>query len=406
MGLFDRSPEIDHYELKVKSKNGGWTAPGKEFSTFETELEDIGALEHKLDEQLVEKTAEAEGWPAGEYRLLAMAKGGGVAGHEWRIEWDGPGDDDEAVQQLTPEEELREEVRAIRRRLDENVGQVSSPDEAVGYAFGEAIKNGDMSPPELIEAAKSWRGPPSDPGEWAGVLMQAQVQQGNVEAAMALLGDWLDAERGGQKSMLETVMESGADVDISTDTIKALGMLKFVDDPGSFMRDATQGMLQADAAAGQSGPVGSRLRDLLDGDEDEAGDGADDAGTAPDEAEATVEADDAGELADAEPDVQTGADLDLAPEVAERLAGDEAEQEAEEPAPAPEPDPEAPEEPAPAEADAEAATEATPDGGGVDDLDEQVDTEAGEFPSLADAGEAIKEETGGDDDADANGGDA
>ena len=86
---------IDHYELKVRKPGGtGWANPTNAFRNFETELENTDDLDEPLDREVVENTAESEGWPPGNYAMEAKGPDGSVVGYDWNDLHIEPDEDD------------------------------------------------------------------------------------------------------------------------------------------------------------------------------------------------------------------------------------------------------------------------------------------------------------------------
>lgn len=391
--------DVDYWMLRRREHGSG------DWMTVDLDDKDINPerIPEPLPEDDVRNRAEVEGWPPGVYHLMGVKKNKGYTGARWKFEI--PEEEGNQQRELTEDEKLDRAAERAVRRAQEQGPAIDTPGKAMGAIF-EATLKGEM--PEgvdmgrLAEFVDVWRGmeqtAPTSPDEVAGELYQMQVAGGNMEAATAILGDWFQAQgaRQGGDSMLELVQNSG-DLDVSMDTIKALGMLKFLDDPRGMVRETTTGMLEAQAGAvagrGQQ-QGGAGLADLFQ----QAGPGAEE----PAEGEAAEDAP-ALDGEQAEPEPATGADLDLVadPEAApdEQAAPDGAEraESAREPAGGTEAG-----EPTP---DATTGTQGALDDA-LGDVEDQVDTEAGEVPSATEAMQDLQAAADEDAQAAPDGGDA
>lgn len=433
-----RRQNIDHYIIRYREDgSGNWQTPPIDADEFR----DPDDLDEIIPKEDAINAAEIQNWPPGHYQLIGKKANAGFTDSVWTFQVkpddsDEPSDDED--EELDPIEQLAQTQRLILEQLDDRGGPISDPSEARGAVFARAL-DGDLDGANLDRLdsfLSKWEeatsSPPSSPDEVAGQLYQMQMAQGNVEAASALLSEWFAADSGRDDgSLLQMVREGGGDMDVSMDTVKTLGLLKFIDDPRTITREALGGALEGAAPGGVGASAGGAetragLADLmeLEGGRQRDGEAAA-AGVDQEDVDAASET--GGEPAAA----TTGADLDLAVDVADE-AGD---------APVDEPEPPADESAgtaAGAEDEGIVATvdrdeyagpprdaggsdesgpvthseveagpdvaEAIEDGGGdeatseggdesigdvVDDLEEQTDREAGDYPDAAESMERL-----------------
>lgn len=318
--------DVDHYMLRYREPGSrNWqSAP-----IDEEEFQDPDHIEEHLPEDDVENAAETQNWPAGHYQLQGRKSNGGFTDGVWTFEIEANDDEvEDSTDELDPIEQLAQTQQMILDELHGGGARISDPGEARGAVFERAL-NGEIPEGADLERLdaflKDWedaeQSAPTNPDEVAGQLYQMQVAEGNTEAAAAILSDWFAAQ-GGQSdgSLMGMVRDGAGDLDVSMNTVKTLGLLKFIDDPRTITREALGGAIEGAAPGGIGRAAGgeqqrSGIQDLLSqqegalpaGDPGEAGAGSD---TDPDQGADDV--DQEIEAAPAETAGGSGADLDLA----------------------------------------------------------------------------------------------
>lgn len=373
MGLRDAlrgesEPEIDHYILRFrKHGSGNWSSPD-----IDTNAIDPDKIPDLIPEQDVRNRAEIENWPDGVYQLMGIKSNKGFTGAEWTFKLGKEDADDEP--ELTPTERMLERMDKRLARLEED--GIGPPEDLEGKLMHtmHAYEQGDIDEETVGASIAMYKDVSAlvrqSEGDILDRIAEQKLDEDDLDAAATYALAKKQAERGGG-GLLQNALEG--DVNLDGDIgIKELIYLdayhEFGDELKSLLR--MQGGIQNNAVA--QGDLGA----LINNEPDESD-------------EADVEVDEPGQ----EPAPTSGADFDLAPGVEDPTAdaAESAESATEQPddqSPTPEPD---------AGETASQATEAVaePDGGdatGIEALGEQVDPEAGEFPSLADATQAIQEE--------------
>lgn len=378
MGLRDRitggestQREISHFELRLMYPGEGkWKVP-----EFDHDLGDLSDLQEELDQDAVKATAETEGWPTAKYKLQARYSDGTMAPTSWTFDHEGP-DDADAEPELTPTERTLERMDRRLARLEER--GAAPPEDLEGKLMHtmDRFESGDIDE-ETVGASVAMYEDVSrlirrQEGDILDRIAERKLDEGDLDAAAKYQIAKRQADGASRGGLLQNVLEG--DVNLEDEIgIKELIYLDAYHEFGDEVRE----LLRAQSAAydGDS----SALQNLIG-----AG-GADD-----------DDADDVDETPEAEPDeqIETGADLDLAPGVNLPGADADAAESAETPA-EPADDPEPTPTDAPAEIDAEAPeTPAEADGGGVEALEDDVEDDS--RPGLADAAAAIREDEAGD----------
>lgn len=379
-----RGPNIKYWTLQHSpADRGGWYVP-----QFEHGIAEVDKLDEPLDEDDVRNTAEAEDWPPGHYRMIGRKDNGAVWGPKWTFERTA-----EEVESHTPEKELTEQ-------------------EKIDRAVEQALRRADAGRPDTLEAKLM---------ETMGKYEEGDIDEETVGGAIAMYRDVSSLIRQQDADILDRIAErkmDEGDLDAAARYEFAKRASERGGGGGGLLDRVAEGNLELDEAVGLQEVMmldayqrfGPKVDELLDAQTDlfGAGDnedvmavlgetaGADAADQAEAAAEAT-EAADADDVTSAEPDDDVAPILRGEPEDA---AADEAAADAPSEAAEPEADREPVEDSAPDEEppaavesdDVEADAAADGGEGGVEALDEQVDTEAGQYPSLADAGEAIQDE--------------
>lgn len=376
---------IDHWELRYNKP--GQTAWDRAEHVTEHLNVDPGDLQEPLDEEAVKQTAETEGWPAGKYKCQARYEDGTHGPNKWTVEVKA---DESATQreEKSTEDRILETQTAILEELRDGSGSITSPDEARGITYMRAL-NGDLDEEQtetLQNFLESWedstREAPKSPNEVAGELYRMQIERGNVEQATELLDAWFAAENTGRQDLLE-LATSGDEFSLDMDTVKSLGMLRFLENPREFIREASAGVMEAGQGGVRDQSQDGGLSSLVG------------AATEPSEGEAPASEPEQLPEADEPADgLGTARELDIVGAEADEGGQADAAADAEGDSTS-DPDPPAETDAAAAESDQGRETSAEADAEGVDevldDLDEQTDREAGEFPNAQDAMQDLEE---------------